>query len=224
MQKKSKMFLAATGAGLSLIVGGVTVANADSNSPGATKIQGGPRIGGGMGSQLNHVLTVLVANGTITQAQSDAILKEAAAERATQSASIGALVTAQETLIATTIGSDWPTILKRLQGGESLAAIAGSKTGDLVTALVNEASTRIDAAVTAGRLTAAQAKSLKANLQSWITTAVNATGQLGEMLGGPGGFMAGMRAHRGPGGFGGGPIGERMGGFGGPTAPVSPPA
>jgi hypothetical protein len=215
MQKKTKLILAASGAGLSLLVGGVGVANADSTSPRAVKIMGAPRIGAGVGP-FDHVLSVLVAKGTITQAQADAIRAEATAERTAQDASHTAERTAHETLIATTIGSDWPTILKRLQGGESLATIAGSKTADLITALVNEESTRIDAAVTAGRITSAQATAMKANLQARVTAAVNGTERMGDMMGRPGGFGQGMRDHRGPGGF--------MGGAGTSSAPVAPPA
>jgi hypothetical protein len=216
MQKKIKLILAASGAGLSLLVGGMGVANADSTSPRAAKVLGAPRIGDGVGSPFDHVLSVLVAKGTITQAQADAIRAEATAERTAQDASHTAERTAHETLIATTIGSDWPTILKRLQGGESLATIAGSKTADLITALVNEESTRIDAAVTAGRITSAQATAMKANLQARVTAAVNGTERMGDMMGRPGGFGQGMRDHRGPGGF--------MGGAGTSSAPVAPPA
>jgi polyhydroxyalkanoate synthesis regulator phasin len=249
MKKNTKMALVATGAGLSLLVGGVGVASAVGTSPHATKISGVARLGFGVGSPFQHVLSVLVANGTITQAQSDAIVKEATAERTAQDSTRSAERTVHETLIATTIGVDWPTIQKRLQSGESLATIAGSKSSDLITVMVNEASTRIDAAVAAGRITSAQATTLKANLQARITAAVNSTGHEGRMLGGfeglmgdsdmdahhgPNGFMGGpgARDHHGPNGFMGGPgardhqgmsgfMGGSMGGFGGSTAPAA---
>lgn len=211
MKKNTKMAFVATGAGLSLLVGGAGVASAVGTSPHASKISGAARPGFGVGSPFEHVLSVLVANGTITQAQSDAIVKEATAERTAQDFKRSAERTAHEALIATTIGVDWPTIQKRLQGGESLATIAGSKTSDLITVMVNEASTRIDAAVAAGRITSAQATTFKANLLARITAAVNSTGHHGRMLGGFEGPMG--DPHLGPDGF--------MGGFGGPTAPAA---
>ncbi|HUW78379.1 MAG TPA: hypothetical protein VMV52_06485 [Candidatus Nanopelagicaceae bacterium] len=207
MQKRTKMMLAASGTGLALLIGGVGVANADSNSPGTSKSLGASRIGGDAHSPFSHVLSVLVAKGTITQAQADAIVKEASNERATQDASHAASETAHETLIATTIGSDWPTILKRLQAGDSLATIAGAKTAALISALVNEAGAQIDAGVNAGRITSTQATTIKANLQEHITAAVNGTGHPDGMFGGPAGFRGrmgnpdGLRHQGGPLGF-----------------------
>ena len=207
MKKNTKMAFVATGAGLSLLLGGVGVASAVGTSPHTSKISGAARLGFGVGSPFEHVLSVLVANGTITQAQSDAIVKEATAERSAQDSTRSAERTAHEALIATTIGVDWPTIQKRLQAGDSLATIAGSKTSDLITVMVNEASTRIDAAVAAGRITSAQATTFKATLQARITDAVNSKGLHGRMLGGFEGRMGGpgMDAHHGPDGFMGGP-------------------
>lgn len=205
MKKKTKLALAATGTGLSLIIGGVGVASAATNHPiHAANFAGG--FGANGQGPFTHVLSVLVANGTITQAQADAILKEVAAERIAQDTSRVAERTAHQSLIATTIGSDWPTILKRLQGGESLATIAGDKKDALIAALVTEATTEINKAVTDGRITSAQATSIEANLQTRITAEVNGTGRLGRMMGGLGGHMGR--------GLGGG-MGHGMGGFGG---------
>ncbi len=203
MKRKTKLVIASTGASLSLIIGGVGVASANSNSSTNAK----SAIGADINGPFSHVLSVLVANGTITQAQSDAILKEAAAERTAQDASRIAERTAHETLVASTIGSDWPTILKRLQVGESLATIAGDKKDALIAALVTEATTEINKAVTDGRLTSAQATTIEANLQTRITAEVNGTGGMGRMMGGFGVDMG--RGHdRG--------MGRMMGGFGGP--------
>ena len=59
--------------------------------------------------------------------------------------------TAKQTLIASTIGIDVATLKTRLQAGESLATIAGSKTSALITALVAAKTIEIDAAVTSGK-------------------------------------------------------------------------
>ena len=62
----------------------------------------------------------------------------------------------------------------RLAAGESLAVIAGAKKDALIAALVADETKRIDAAVTAGKLTAAQATTLKAGLVAHVTDEVNA--------------------------------------------------
>jgi len=91
-----------------------------------------------------------------------------------------------------------------LAAGESLATIAGAKKDALIAALVAEESKQIDAAVTAGKLTAAQATTLKADLTAHVTAEVNATG-MGRM-GGMGG--KGGRGHGGHGDHHGGPMGQ----------------
>ena len=91
---------------------------------------------------------------------------------------------AREALIATTIGLDAATIKTRLQAGESLGAIAGTKKAALITALVAAHTTEINAAVTAGKLTAAQATAKKADLTAHVTARVDAVG--GKGMGGKG--------------------------------------
>ncbi|MEY3635743.1 MAG: hypothetical protein RL147_172 [Actinomycetota bacterium] len=129
------------------------------------------------------VFSELVAAGTITQAQADAINKKFEekhsakdASRAANKASKEAHRAAVDSLISSTIGLDAATIKNRLASGESLAAIAGVKKDALITALVALETTRIDADVTAGKLTATHATTLKANLTSHITEHVNAVG------------------------------------------------
>src|SRR5438045_3627840 len=63
-----------------------------------------------------------------------------------------------------------------LQNGKTLAAVAKAhgKTADgLVSALVDEAKTKLDAAVKAGRLTQAQANEMLSDLQEHLTDVVN---------------------------------------------------
>jgi hypothetical protein len=111
-----------------------------------------------------------------------------------------------ETLVSTTIGVDTATIKSRLQAGESLAQIAGAKKDALIAVLVADKTKRIDADVTAGKLTAAQATELKATLVAHVTEEVNAVGGKGHKDG-RGGHG---RDHRGPMG----------GGMGGATLPT----
>ena len=81
---------------------------------------------------------------------------------------------AKEVLVATTIGLDVATIKTRLAAGETLGAIAGAKKDALIAALVDFKSKNIDAAVTAGKLTTAQATTMKAGLTAHVTERVNA--------------------------------------------------
>ncbi|HEX7404758.1 MAG TPA: hypothetical protein VF307_02405 [Candidatus Nanopelagicaceae bacterium] len=165
--------------------------------------------GKGVGGQgLATILAGLVAKGTLTQAQADAINAAIATARTSAQTNMSAERTANLTLIATTIGIDVTTLQTRLAAGDSLATIAGAKTAALITALVAAETTEIDAAVTAGKITAAQATTLKANLTAAVTARVNGTG----------GMMRGPRGNRGhhKGGFGSGPMGSGMA----PTIPT----
>jgi hypothetical protein len=150
------------------------------------------------GEGLASILSGLVAKGTLTQAQVDAINAAITAARTSVQSNMTAERSAKLTLIATTIGIDVPTLQARLVAGESLAKIAGAKTAALITALVAAETTEIDAAVTAGKITAAQATTFKANLSAAITARVNGTG--------------GQKGHHGHhnGGFAGGGMGGGM--------------
>jgi len=144
-------------------------------NPGANGVKG-PR-----GIDLATTLSALVAKGTITQVQADAILAAADAARAAVETlkpvklekPTKAEKDAQLVLISTTIGVDTATIKSRLAAGETLATIAGAKKDALIAALVAYQTKRIDAAVTAGKITAAQATILKDRLLTHITEDVN---------------------------------------------------
>ena len=165
---------------------------------------------GGHAADLAATLSALVAKGTITQAQADAITAAAtAAETAKRAlkdadhAAKDAERVALEALISKTIGVDAATIKTRLAAGESLGAIAGAKKAELISVLVADKTKRIDAAVTAGKLTAAQATTLKAGLTAHVTAEVDQVGgKRGPGMGGPGKDGKGGkdgRGHRGPG-------------------------
>lgn len=192
--KKKVITVAVTTVALSL--GGVGIASANNsknsvriNSTGVNRTIANPGFGAfgradvdGPHGQLASVLAGLVTKGTLTQAQVDAINAAITAAR-TANQTLGATQrSAHETLIATTLGITVANLETRLAAGDSLATIAGAKTSALITALVTEATKEIDAAVTAGRITAAQATTLKANLTAQITAMVNGTrGFGGEM-------------------------------------------
>ena len=164
----------------------------------------------GHGAEIAAVLAGLVTKGTITQAQADAVTAALVAAQAAEHPSgpqggpdgkgrpdpAAALA-----LVSSTIGVDVATIQKRLQAGESLGAIAGAKKDALIAALVADETKRIDAAVTAGKLTAAQATTMKSTLTAHVTEEVNSTPPTGPM--GPMGGDKGGRGHGEKGGKGG---------------------
>jgi hypothetical protein len=156
----------------------------------------------GHAAEVAAVLAGLVSKGTITQAQADAITAALTAAETAEHANdpqggpagqVRPDPAATLSIITSTIGLDAATIQKRLQAGESLGAIAGTKKDALIKALVADETKRIDAAVTAGTLTAAQATTLKSNLTQHVTDEVNSTRPVGPMGGGKGG-----RGHGGP--------------------------
>lgn len=77
---------------------------------------------------------------------------------------------------ATALGTDAATLRTELQGGKTIAQVAEDKGVDVskvVDAIVTERSTRIDQAVTDGKLTAEQATTAKDNLKAKVTEMVN---------------------------------------------------
>ena len=160
---------------------------------------------GGHAADLAATLSALVAKGTITQAQADAITAAATAAETAKRAAKDAVHAAKdaarvalEALISKTIGVDSATIRTRLAAGESLGAIAGAKKAELIALLVADKTKRIDADVTAGKLTAEQATARKAGLTAHVTAEVDSVGgKRGPGMGHKEG--KGGRGHGGPG-------------------------
>lgn len=167
---------------------------------------GGMNALGGAGgvNPIKGVLDSLVTKGTITAAQETAIISAFDAARPAGGPAGGmgrmggrgpwgaANAQAEDAAILSTLGIDAATLKADRQAGKSLATIAGTKTQALIDALVALENKEIDAAVTAGQLTAAQATNQKANTVARVTAHVNATpGQPG--MGGMGGM--GRRGH-----------------------------
>jgi hypothetical protein len=171
---------------VALSAGTVGVASADSKSKNRQVSAQGVK---GFRGDITTFLASLVAKGTITQTQADAVLAAANAAKAAADAMRPAKPdhAARLALIATTIGVDTATIQTRLAAGETLAAIAGAKKDALIAALVADETKRIDAAVTAGKMTAAQATAKKATLTAHVTAEVNSVRPMGGKLGHKGG-------------------------------------
>lgn len=201
---------------VALTAGTVGISSAASKSAtrvSTTRTTAGVAMMQGHGAEVASVLAGLVTTGTITQAQADAITAALAAAEAAEHANdpqggpgVGRPDHAATlALISTTIGVDSATIQNRLAAGETLAAIAGAKKDALIAALVADETKRIDAAVTAGQLTAAQATTLKSTLTAHVTDEVNSTRPVGPMGGGKGDRGGkGGRGHGGP--MGGAPV------------------
>ena len=133
------------------------------------------------------VLAKLVTAGTITQAQSTAILAALQAAHAARptigggnggpgvGGPRGFNMKEDLTVVTSTLGITAAQLQSDLAAGKSLATIAGAKTSALITALVAAETTEINARVTAGQLTQAQATTLISGLTAAVTAAVNAT-------------------------------------------------
>ena len=139
------------------------------------------------------------------------------AKRVAEKAAHEAERAAFEALVAKTIGVDAAVIKTRLAAGETLGAIAGAKKAALIDVIVAEHTKRIDAAVTAGKLTAAQATTMKAGLVAHVTAEVDS---VRGPKGGPG--MGGHKGDKGDKG-GHGPKGGK-GGHGPKGGKTPPPA
>lgn len=164
---KKKLVAASIAAGLVLTAGGVTAASAHDRM-------------GDKGQGLTSVLSGLVSKGTLTQTQVDAINKALEDARGKMDAFRDAQRAAHLKVITDTLGIDAAALKTRLDAGDSLATIAGAKKDALITALVAFENKQIDDAVAAGKLTAAQATTLKANLKARVTAHVEATKGLGK--------------------------------------------
>ncbi len=158
-------------------------------------------------------LAPLVADGTITQAQADAVTKalEAARPQGDGHGPRGGFMRASLETAATAIGIDVEALRTALQGGQTLAQVAEANGKDaqvVIGALVAEAKTRLDAKVADGTITQAEADTKLTEATERATAVVN-----GELPARPDGDFGGRGPRR---GWGGGP-----GGTGG-TAPATP--
>ena len=129
---------------------------------------------------ISSLLSGLVSNGTITQSQADAITKAAQDARAAAKGVMDKNREAINSVITSTLGISLDSLKSRLKAGESLATIAGDKKAALITAISAEINKQIDAAVTAGKLTAAQATAQKMKTTERVTNMVERIKSKGE--------------------------------------------
>ncbi len=158
---KKKLMAAIVSTAVVLTVSGTTIASADD------------RMGGREGKGINSLLSTLVTNGTITQSQADAIAKAATDLRGAAKAMKQNHRDSLDAVVTSTPGISLDAVKTRMKAGESLAQIAGSKKDALIAALVAEVNKQIDAALAAGKITAAQATAQKAKTTERVTNMVN---------------------------------------------------
>ena len=137
---------------------------------------------------LQEALDELVKNGTLTQAQADAVMakmKELAPKYGHRMRGFG--FGEHISVVADAIGITPEQLVQELRGGKSIADVAkghGVNPQKVIDAIVKQANERIDGAVKEGHLDKARATDLKKNLVDQITKMVNGT--LPPMpLGGP---------------------------------------
>lgn len=187
--------LALTGA---LAAGGLTVAAVNplgiagaQDGPGTTSVQraagtpsdaaaGHGRFAAHGSKVLDDSLAALVKDGTLTQAQADAVKAKVAetakSMRSEREAQRDERRQAMESTAATALGMSVADLQAQLQSGKTLAQIAqakGVEVQKVIDALVAEANTRIDQAASAGKLDASKVPTLKQEAAQRITSMVN---------------------------------------------------
>jgi hypothetical protein len=183
----------AAGAFTTALVGGVALAGFQpfASSDGSTV--GGPTAGlaeqGGPKVKLKAALDALVAKGTITQAQEDAVVQAIKDAEPTPRPNVrparpivpGVMSFVGDLTKAASdyLGMDLKTLATQLRGGTSVADIAnglsaqGKSSTGLIDTLTKTANDKLDQAVAAKTLTADQAATLKPKIAAQIATFVN---------------------------------------------------
>ena len=135
-------------------------------SPTATKYE----------TKLRDTLKPLVDNGTLTQAQVDAVVGALKSAAPTKGEHHDGSRVANLSTAASAIGVTTDELRTALASGQSMADVAKSKNVDpqtVIDALVAESKKRLTDAVTAGKLTQAKADQLATEAQARITDMVN---------------------------------------------------
>jgi len=160
-------------------------------------------------TKLGEVLKPLVDDGTITQDQADKVIAAivAAHPAGDHGGPMGhggfggprGLIGQGLDVVATTLGITNDEVITALKDGQTLAELAVSKgktAEDVIDAIVAEATTRINTAVTDGKLTQAQADDALANVTKFTTDFVNNGGPaFGPGFGGSGRGFGGPGHH-----------------------------
>lgn len=193
------------GGAAGFLMTGSTLASAqESGVTGTVTDPAAPAPAQAKGDWAKSALDPLVANGTISQAQEDAVVAALDAARPAHGpggkGGPGHRGFGNLSAAATALGMSESDLRTALEGGKSLATIAGEKgiaVSKVVDALVAELKAHLDEHVASGKNTQAEADQMLADAKIRIEAFVNGTapaGGPGFGFGGPGG-----RGHHGPG-------------------------
>ena len=136
-------------------------------------------------ARLQTVLQPLIDAGTLTQPQADSVIEALIAARpegGMDGHRGGGRGGARLETVATAIGITADEVRTAIEGGQTIAdlAVANGKTAQaVIDVLVDEATTRINQAVTDGNLTQAEADTKLADVETRVTDFVNTTPQFG---------------------------------------------
>jgi hypothetical protein len=136
-----------------------------------------------------EALAPLVADGTITQAQADAVVAALAAARPDPGPRGGLHMLVELDTAASAIGIEPDALREALASGQTLAEVAeanGVEPQVVVDALVASARSHLADDVASGDKTQAEADQILADVESHITDVVNGTAPVGPPNGGPG--------------------------------------
>ncbi|HSW95097.1 MAG TPA: hypothetical protein VLI88_02935 [Patescibacteria group bacterium] len=196
MSRNKWAFAVAAGAFTTAFIGGVALAGFQLPALDGTTVTTVPSVADASTdhaerTKLKTILDALVTKGTITQAQEDAILQAVTAAEPTPKPNVpntkprttvpGVMSFVGDLTKAASdyLGMDAKTLLTQLRGGKSVADIAnglsaqGKNAQGLIDTLTKTANDKLDAAVSANKLTADQAATLKPKIAAEITTFVN---------------------------------------------------
>jgi hypothetical protein len=170
------------GGAAGLLMTGTTLAGAQT-SDGAARSAGSAKAA--KAGWAKSALEPLVANGTITQAQADAVLAALDAARPARGPGGKGAAHGVKNLDAAAgaLGMTAQELRTALAGGKSLATIAGEKgvpVSAVVDALVAQLKTHLDGHVASGRKTQAEADQVLANARTRIEAFVNGTAPAGR--------------------------------------------
>ena len=169
-------------AGFALTTPGVSGAQTDSTTSSTTSADTKPD----REAQLRETLKPLLDNGTLTQAQVDAVVGALKASEPVGGHRGGLRGGADLSVAATTIGITADELRTALQSGQSIADVATAKgvaPQSVIDAMVAAMKQRLAESVTAGKLTQAKADELAASATTRITDVVNGVAKPGRGFG-----------------------------------------
>lgn len=180
------------GGGAAAIVLAPGMAGAQDEAPATEQVEPSD-----VGSGIAEVLDGLVADGTISQAQADAVAEALETARAEHRERFGARHGSRGPALGSVLeelGIEHETVREGLAEGLDLGEIAaanGSSAEALIDALVAQANERLDEAVEAGHVDAETADERRAEIEARVTDMVNGDFDPGER------GRRGFRGHRG---------------------------